>query len=147
MLSKKLWFKIRIRRTDFLMCNRIHTLIISALSIVFVFSGMAFAKTNRIDVLYPTMVGKTLKLKPGNYKIDVVNNKKSPAVKFYNNYGKLVGQAPVKLVNESKKNDQTQVDYNKLASNDHAITEIRLRGWKQSLHFPNPKTSQVDLKN
>jgi hypothetical protein len=129
------------------MCNKIHTLIISALGIVFLFSGMAFAKANRVDVLYSAMVGKTLKLKPGNYKIDVVNSKKSPAVQFYNNYGKLVGQAPVKVVNESKKNDQTQVDYNKLASNDHAITEIRLRGWKQNFLFPNPKTSQVDSKN
>jgi hypothetical protein len=129
------------------MCNKIHTLVISALGIVFLFSGMAFAKTKQIDVLYSSTVGKTLKLKPGNYKIDVVNNKKSPAVKFYNNYGKLVGQAPVKLVNQSKKNDQTQVDYNKVASNDHAITEIRLRGWKQNLLFPNPKTSQADSKN
>lgn len=129
------------------MCNKIHTLLISALGIVFLFSGMAFAKTNRIDVLYSTMVGKTLKLKPGHYKIDVVNNKKSPAVKFYNNYGKLVGQAPVKLVNISKKNNQTQVDYSTLASNNHAITQISLRGWKENLQFPNPKTGQVNSKN
>ena len=129
------------------MCNKIHTLIISALGIVFLFSGMAFAKTKRVDVLYSAMVGKTLKLKPGNYKIDVVNNKKSPAVKFYNTYGKLVGQAPVKVVNESKKNDQTQVDYSTVASDNHAITEIRLQGWKQNLFFPNPKTSQIDSKN
>jgi hypothetical protein len=108
---------------------------------------MAFAKTKRVDVLYSAMVGKTLKLKPGNYKIDVVNNKKSPAVKFYNTYGKLVGQAPVKVVNESKKNDQTQVDYSTVASDNHAITEIRLQGWKQNLFFPNPKTSQIDSKN
>jgi hypothetical protein len=129
------------------MSNKIHTLIISAMGIVFLFAGMAFARMKQIDVLYSATVGKTLKLKPGNYKIDVVNSKKSPAVKFYNNYGKLVGQAPVKLLNESKKNNQTQVDYYKVASNDHAITEISPRGWKEKLLFSNPKTSNVKSKN
>jgi len=104
---------------------------------------MAFGKTKKIDVLYPAMVGKTLKLKPGNYKIDVVNNKKSPAVKFYSNDGKLVGQAPVKLVNETGKNNQTQVDYTTIASNSHAITEISLRGWKENLYFSQSKAAKT----
>lgn len=117
------------------MSNKINTIIISMLGVVFLFSGMAFGKANRIDVLYASTVGKTLKLKPGNYKIDVVSNKKSPAVKFFNKRGKLVGQSPVKLVNEASKNHQTQVDYYTLAANDHAITQIRLRGWKEKLDF------------
>lgn len=124
------------------MCNKIHTLVISTLGIVFLFTGMAFARTKRIDVLYSSTIGKTLKLKPGNYEIDVVNNRKTSAVKFFDNDGKLVGQAPVKLVNESKKNQQTQVDYDKVASNDHVITEIRPRGWKENLVFPKPKPSK-----
>ncbi len=93
------------------MSNKINTILTSALGVVFLFSGMAFARMKQIDVLFPAMVGKNLKLKPGDYKIDVVNNKKSPAVKFYNKDGKLVGQAPVKLVNEASKNHQTQVAY------------------------------------
>jgi len=117
------------------MSNKINKIVISALGVVFLFSAMAFGKTDKVDVLYPSMVGKTLKLKPGNYKVDVVNNKKAPAVKFYNKYGKLVGQTPVKLVNEASKNHQTQVDYNTVASNDHAITEIKLRGWKDKMYF------------
>ena len=125
------------------MSSKIHTTIISVLSVVFLFGGMAFAKTKKIDVLYPAMVGKTLKLKPGNYKIDVVNNKKSPAVKFYNKDGKLVGEAPVKLVNEARKNNQTQVDYKTLASNNHAITEISPRGWKESLRFSQSKAAKA----
>ncbi len=129
------------------MRSKIHTTIISVMSVVFLFGGMAFGKTKKIDVLYPAMVGKTLKLKPGNYKIDVINNTKSPAVKFYNKAGKLVGQAPVKLVNEARKNNQTQVDYYKVASNNHAITEISPEGWKEHLVFSNPKTSKVDSKN
>lgn len=124
------------------MCNKLHTLVISALGIVFLFTGMAFAKTKKIDVLYSATVGKNLKLKPGKYNIDVVSNKKSPAVKFFNNYGKLVGQAPVKLVNESKKNQQTRVDYTSVASNNHVLTEISPRGWKENLLFPKPKSSK-----
>lgn len=123
------------------MLNKIDTIIISALGIVFIFSGMAFGKTDKIDVLYPATVGATLKLKPGNYKIDVVNNQKSPAVKFYNRDGQLVGRAPVKLVNEPSKNQQTQVDYTTIASNNHIITEISPGGWKESLYFSNSKVN------
>jgi hypothetical protein len=117
------------------MSNKIHITVISALSVVFLFAGMAFAKTKQIDVIYHSTVGKTLKLNPGNYKIDVVNNMKSPSVQFYNNHGKLVGQVPVKVTNEARKNSQTLIDYNTVASNDHAITEISPGGWKENLHF------------
>lgn len=125
------------------MSNKTNTIIIFALSFVFLFSGMAFGKTNQIDVLYPAIVGKALKLKPGNYKIEVITNKQSSAVEFYNNRGKLVGQAPVRVVNESSKNNDTQVDYSTLASNVHAITEISLRGWKEDLYFSHPKASKA----
>ena len=129
------------------MRNRVNITIISVLSVVFLFAGMAFAKTKQIDVLYPATVGKSLKLKPGNYRIDVVNSKTSPEVKFFDNYGKLVGQAPAKVVNESKKNRQTQVDYFTIASNDQAITEIRPGGWKENLYFSHPKKDRVGSKN
>ena len=117
------------------------------LSAVFFFAGMAFAKTKLINVVYPATVGKTLKLKPGNYRIDVVNSKMSPEVKFFDNYGKLVGQAPVKVVNETTKNRQTQVDYSTMASNNQAITEISPAGWKENLFFSHPKSDRVDSKN
>jgi len=122
------------------MPSKMRTTLISALSVVFLFAGMAFARTKQIDVIYSSTVGKTLKLKPGNYRIDVVNNAKSPAVKFYNNDGKLVGQAPVKVVSESKKNDQTQIQYNMVASNDHTITEISPGGWRENLYFSQSKS-------
>ena len=128
------------------MPNKIRTTLISAMSVVILFAGMAFARANRINVIYHATVGKTLNLTPGNYRINVVNNAKSPAVKFYNNYGKLVGQAPVKLVNESQKNSQTQIDYNMVASNDHVITEIRPKGWREDLYFSQSKASKSDLK-
>ena len=125
------------------MRNKIQTTLISVLSVVFLFAGMAFAKTKQIDVLYHATVGKTLNLKPGNYRIDVVQNAKTPMVQFYNNNGKMVGQVSVKLVNESKKNSQTQVDYNTMASNAHALTEISPSGWKENLYFSNPKASKA----
>jgi hypothetical protein len=125
------------------MLNKINTIIISALGIVFLFSAIAFGKTEKIDVLYPATVGKTLKLKPGNYKIDVVNSVKSPAVNFYNKKGKLVGQAPVKVVNMATKNQQTQVDYSTIASNGHIITEISPEGWKESLYFSHSKANNA----
>ncbi|HET7101651.1 MAG TPA: hypothetical protein VFJ52_10910 [Terriglobia bacterium] len=125
------------------MLNKILTTIILALSVVFLFGAMAFAKTKNIDVLFPSMVGKTLKLKPGDYRIDVVNNKKSPAVKFYNKDGKLVGQALVKPVNEARKNHQTTVAYTTIASNVHAITEISPSGWKENLYFPRSNAARA----
>lgn len=122
--------------------SKTHTFLISALSVVLLFAGTALAKTKQIDVVFPATVGKMLKLKPGNYRIDVVNNSKSPAVKFFNQDGKFMGQAPVKLVNEARKNNQTQIDYYKVASNDHAITEISPGGWRESLLFSKTKAKK-----
>jgi len=127
------------------MSSKIHTVLISTLGIVFLFAGMAFAKTRNIDVIYHATVGKNLKLEPGHYKINVTNTKKSAAVKFYNHYGKFVGQAPVKVASISRKNTQTQVDYSMMASNKHAITEISPSGWKENLYFS--KMSKSTSKN
>lgn len=126
------------------MPSKMRTTLISALSVVFLFAGMAFAKTKRIDVIYHSTVGKSLKLKPGNYRIDVANNAKASTVEFYRR-GKLVGQAPVKLV-KTKKNNQTEIDYEKVASNDRAITEISLRGWRENLDFWHSKSGMKNTK-
>ena len=129
------------------MRNRIHTVVLTAFSVIFLFTGMAFARTKDINVLYPATVGKTLKLKPGNYKIEVVSNPKAPAVEFYNHDGKLIGEAPVKLVDKSQKNDQTLVDYSTLASDNHVITEISPGGWKEDLLFSHPASSRMSSKD
>ncbi|TAM81098.1 MAG: hypothetical protein EPN47_14585 [Acidobacteria bacterium] len=129
------------------MGNRIHTTILSVLGVVFLFAGMAFARTIQINVLYPALVGKTLKLKPGNYRIEVVNSTNTAMVRFYSQGRKLVGEAPVKLVNKSHKNDLTMVDYSTMASNDHAITEISPKGLKENLYFSNPQSGVVHSKD
>jgi|SRR5690348_4998403 len=129
------------------MRNRIHTVVLTAFSVIFLFTGMAFARTKDINVLYPATVGKTLKLKPGNYKIEVVSNPKAPAVEFYNHDGKLIGEAPVKLVSKTQKNDQTLVDYSTVASNGHAITEISPGGWMEDLMFSRPASGRISSRN
>lgn len=113
---------------------------------MFLFAGMAFARKTRVDVIYRSTVGKSLKLKPGNYRIDVASNTKSPIVKFYNNNGKYVGQAPVKLASLSHKNNATEIQYNAVASNDHVITEISPRGWTENLLFSHSKTKNSTPK-
>ncbi len=122
------------------MSNKIRTNLIIAMSVLFLFTGMAFAKTKRIDVIYASTVGKTLRLTPGKYQINLVQNTKSPTVNFFNSYGKLLGKVPVKIDNEARKNNDTQVDYNTVASNGHAITEIRPQGWKEKLMFSHAKS-------
>lgn len=128
------------------MPSKLRTTLISALSVLFIFAGMAFAKTKKIDLIYQSTIGKSMNLKPGNYRVDVVKKAKTPTVKIYNRYGKLMGQTPVKLVNESRKNSQTEVDYVTVASNDHTVTEISPRGWKENIYFPHTKTSKATPK-
>lgn len=123
----------------------LRTILISTSTVAFLFAGMAFAKTNRIDVIYHAKIGKTLMLKPGNYRINLVNNTKSPAVRFYNRSGKLVGKVPVKVVSKSTKNSNTEIDYNTVASN-HFITGISLRGSDDKLIFPQSKTGMPEAK-
>lgn len=124
------------------MPSKVRTTLISVLSVVFLFAGMAFAKTMRVDVIYHATVGKALKLKPGHYRINVAKNMKSPTVKFYNKYGKFVGQVPARVASTSRKNNQTEIDYNTVASNDHVITEISPKGWNENLYFSHSKSKK-----
>lgn len=129
------------------MRSKIQLGLISALGMVFLFAGMAFAKTKNIDVIYHATVGKSLSLKPGKYRIDVTNNAKNMSeVQFFNRYGHLLGQVPAKVVDKSQKNHQTRIDYDKLASNRELLTGISPRGWKEKLVFNHMSTSQATTK-
>ena len=123
------------------MRSKLHVGLISSLGVVFLFGGMAFAKAKQIDVLFPSTVGNSLKLQPGKYRIDVAQNMKQSEVKFYNRNGILVGQAPAKVVDQAQKNSQTEIDYNKLASNRETLTEISPSGWKENLVFSHPNSN------
>jgi hypothetical protein len=65
-------------------------------------------------------------------------NNPSSEVMFYQN-NKLVAQAPAKLVDSGKKNDQTEVYYN-TAGKEHVITQIDIQGWTRKVMF-NPSQS------
>ncbi|HVA02001.1 MAG TPA: hypothetical protein VMV34_10125 [Terriglobia bacterium] len=124
------------------MRSELHVRLISSVGVVFLFGGMAFAKTKQIDVLFPSTVGNSLKLQPGKYRIDVAQNMKKSEVKFYNRNGNLVGQVPAKVVDRTQKNHRTQIDYDKLASNHEVLTEISPRGWRENLVFNHPGANQ-----
>lgn len=103
-------------------------------------AGLTFAKSSSVSLMYAGKIGNHLTLKPGNYKIMVNDNMKTPEIAFYKGR-KLVGQAPVKLVAEQKKADQTAVYYSAPHNNIREVTEIDLNGWNQKLMFPGAKSS------
>jgi hypothetical protein len=128
------------------MRSKLYTGVISSLGFVFLFGGKAFAKNKQINVIFPSTVGNSLKLQPGKYRIDVAQNVKNPEVKFYNQNGNPVGQVPAKVVDPAQKNQRTQIDYNKLAASQEALTQIKPDGWKETLVFShsnvNPKAAK-----
>lgn len=96
--------------------------------------GAAFAKTHNVNVLYAAKVGSHLKLAPGNYRVAINNRSQSPEAAFYK-HGKLVGEAPVKLVSKSRKIGRTEVYYGSLSGATRPITQIEMSGWRNSLVF------------
>lgn len=94
---------------------------------------MSHPRSGRIDVLYPSRLANGPNLQPGTYKVELASNATSPEVMFYQD-GKLVAQAPAKLVDDGRKNDETKVYYN-TAGQQHVITEIDLQGWEQKVMF------------
>lgn len=102
-------------------------------------TALGFAKSNQVDIIYRARVGQSV-LKPGTYKVDVINDPQSPQVQFYLN-GNQVAEVPAKLINEAKKNPQTEVFYSTVGKNAHVLTEIRLNGWNENIMFPKSSTS------
>ncbi len=123
------------------MIGKLNPVLIGALGMVLLFAGMAFGKTKSIDVMYPALVGNSLKLAPGKYNINVNQHLNRSEVQFYNKNGNLVGQVPAKVVSRSRKNSQTEIFYDKLASNRQDLTKISPQGWRQSLIFRHQKAA------
>lgn len=90
-----------------------------------------------IDVLYHSKVENGPYLAPGQYKVELAKNTRSPEVLFYQD-GKVVAEAPANLVDRSKKTDQTKVYYN-TADGQHFITQIDLRGSTENIMFNSAK--------
>jgi hypothetical protein len=116
------------------MKNKLVTLSLgTAVALVFV-CGLTFAKSSNLNIIYKGKIANGLTLSPGNYRVVVDNHSATPEVSFYQN-GALVGTAPVKIVHESRKNNQTEVYYSAPQDNVRRITQIDFSGWKEKLIF------------
>jgi hypothetical protein len=116
--------------------RRASTLLISAAIATLMTAGLSFAKDNSINVLYKSKVGTEALLKPGKYRVNLVQGANSTKLDFYRN-DHQVAQVPVTIKPENRNNQYTEVDYNQLTKNAHAITAIRLKGWSEEFVMPS----------
>jgi len=139
LLLKKIWVDLNFKGGIYKVMNHktVRTGIGLAVALLFA-AGLTFAKSEQISVLYPAKVSQSVMLKVGTYRVSVSINAQEPEAMFYRN-NKLVARVPVKLLNETKKNDQTMIYYDTIANNQHAITQIDLAGWREKLLFPAAK--------
>ena len=82
-------------------------------------------KSTNIDILQTTRVPDGPTLQPGTYRATFIENPSKPEVEFYRE-GKLVGQAPVKLVDQGQKIKQTEFESDKRANGTYVLTELDL---------------------
>ena len=118
-----------------------------AVTATFLTAATAWAGTSNhhesgnVDLIYASRIVNGPMLKAGTYRVELVSKASSPEVMFYQD-GKLMGKAQPKLVNEAKKIDQTEIQYN-TAGNKHVITEIDVHGWRQELKFPSSQSTAM----
>ena len=113
-------------------------------------AGMAFAgfrglhhssqKSADIDLNETTKVPNGPTLQAGSYKVTLLSGSSAPELGFYQD-GKLIGQAPVKLVDQEKKISETQVVSATKDDHTKVVTEMDLRGWTQKVMFSGSHAS------
>ena len=140
------------KRKDKHMKSKIRNSILAATGAAFLAAGMTFAgfpgihhssrKSADIDFVKITKVPDGPTLEPGTYKVVLLNASGTPEVGFYQD-GKLIGQAPVKLVDQGKKFQQTEVDASILDDHSELITEMRLSGWTEKVIFNGSDASST----
>jgi hypothetical protein len=123
---------------------RVPKSILTTMAVVCFTGTMAFAgfpghhdssrKSGSIDLVYVTKIPDGPTLQPGTYRVTLLNASSAPDVGFYQG-GKLIGQAPVELVDQAKKISQTEVLTNTRPNHPSMLTEIDLSGWTQKLMF------------
>jgi len=122
------------------MSKRIGYRILPTLVCTLAFASIAVA--HEVSIRYRAKVGNGSALQPGTYQVEVVKNQDSAEVLFYKE-GDLWLRAPVTLSEETKKPEQTEVQYEEL-DNGKVITQIRLRGSKESLVFNQPPSAKAE---
>jgi hypothetical protein len=121
--------------------------ILTTMAVVAFTSSMALAgfpghhhsqKSASIDIAYTTKIPGGPTLQPGTYQVTLLSPSSVPEVGFYQ-AGKLVGQAPVKLVDQGKKISETEVRTDTGPNNTNVLTEMDLSGWTHKLMFEKSK--------
>jgi hypothetical protein len=126
------------------MKTKMHRLILAVTAVFLFTAAVAVArfpglhdssgKSADIDLTGTTTVPNGPTLKAGNYRVTLLNGSSTPELGFYQD-GKLVGQAPVKLVDQEKKISETQVFSDTKDDHTQVLTEMDLRGWTQKVMF------------
>ncbi len=127
---------------------RARTSVLTAIAVASFTASMALAgfpghhhsshKSASVDISEVTKIPNGPTLEPGTYQITLLSASSAPEVGFYQE-GKLVGQAPVKLVDQSKKISATEILTNTEADHTQVLTELDLGGWTQKLVFGTSK--------
>jgi hypothetical protein len=96
-------------------------------------AGRSSEKMGTIEISQNAQVPNGPTLQAGTYQVALLNESGTPQVGFYQGR-KLVGQAPVQVVDQGRKSVDTEVHTNSVAGNT-VVTEIEVVGWTTSLQF------------
>ena len=106
-------------------------------------AGLALAKDKPTSSTSVTLTAVTTmpdgaQLKPGDYKLTLLNDSSAPQVELYKD-GKLVCKCPVKIQNNPTKAAVTRLLFGVTSGGEHILQTIEVRGWTQLLVFSEPK--------
>jgi hypothetical protein len=99
------------------------------------FSHNSSMKSTNVDVVYKTNLANGSTLQPGEYKLEIPLNTKTPELKFFQN-GRLVASVPAHVKTEARKASSTEIDY-KSKGQAHFMTEVRPGGLHEALVLTN----------
>jgi len=116
-------------------------LLVAAIAVTLT-AGLALAKqktntSTSVTLTSVTTMPDGAQLKPGDYKMTLLNDPSAPKVEFRRE-GKLVCRCPVKLTNNPTKAAATQLLFGVTASGAHILQTVSVKGWTQLLIFSAP---------
>ena len=94
--------------------------------------GRSSKKSADVEISQTARIPGGPTLQSGEYKVVLNSNSPTPEIGFYQK-GKLVAQAPAKLVDQGKKFDQTAITYDTKSADTQVITEMDLSGWRKAV--------------
>jgi hypothetical protein len=97
----------------------------------------AAGRSANVDFTETVQVPNGPTLQPGTYRVTLLNDSSASEIEFYRD-GKLVGQAPVKLVDQGTKIRETQVFGDLQNDRSERVTEMDFSGWTQKVFFGQP---------